>query len=245
MVQLKKISSLLLLSSVIALVSCNQQKSLRSDIYTVQRHNMVRWDLKEQGIKSELVLQAMAKVPRHLFLPPEYQTQAYQDKELPISQYLTTPPPIVVAKTIELLNLQGFERVLEVGTGRGYQAALLSELSKEVYTIEIVPEIAKEAKEILSLLQYKNVACKLGDGYQGWPDKQPFDAIIVTASASAVPSPLLEQLKIGGRLVMPIQAGTEQSLVLYRKTTKGLEKESIMPVKLQPMEGKATGRSFQ
>jgi protein-L-isoaspartate(D-aspartate) O-methyltransferase len=184
----------------------------------------------------------MAQVPRHLFLESEHQQDAYLDRDLPISQYLTTPRPYVVARVIELLNLSGNEKVLEVGTGRGYQAALLGELAKEVYTIEIVPDMARAAETTLKSLHYHNVTVRLGDGYQGWPEKAPFDAILVMASTLEVPKPLLQQLAPGGRLVIPIGKEDNQSLVLYRKTEEGLRKESIMPVDLKPMEGKAAGR---
>jgi protein-L-isoaspartate(D-aspartate) O-methyltransferase len=222
------------------LPACDQ--GTRSDVFDLQRHNMVRWDLKEQGIKSERVLAAMDRVPRHLFIESDHRNDAYSDSDLPISPYLTTPRPFVVAKVISLLNLTGNEKVLEVGTGRGYQAALLGELAKEVYTIEIVPEMARAAEETLKSLNYKNVSVRLGDGYQGWPEKAPFDAILVMASALEVPKPLLQQLAPGGRLVIPIGTEQSQSLVLYRKTSDGLQKESIMPVDLKPMEGKAAGR---
>ncbi len=226
----------------LALFTTACQDGIRPDVYDLQRHNMVRWDLKGQGIKSTRVLDAMAKVPRHLFLDSEYQKDAYIDSDLPISQYVTTPRPFIAAKILELMNLQGNEKVLEVGTGRGYQAALLGELSKEVYTIEIVPEMARAAENTLKMLNYKNVSTRLGDGYQGWPEKAPFDAIMVMASAMEVPRPLLQQLAMGGRLVIPIGPPDKQSLVLYRKTADGLQKESIMPVDLKPMEGKAAGR---
>lgn len=219
--------------------ACSDSK-IRSDAFDVQRRNMVRWDLK--GIKSQRVIDAMANVPRHLFLESQHQKDAYLDRDLPIGQYLTTPRPFVVARVIELLNLTGNEKVLEVGTGRGYQAALLGELAKEVYTIEIVPDIGREADKMLKLLNYKNIEVKIGDGYQGWPEKAPFDAILVMASAVEVPKPLLQQLAPGGRLVIPIGTPENQSIVLYRKTAEGLRKESIMPVDLKPMEGKAAGR---
>jgi protein-L-isoaspartate(D-aspartate) O-methyltransferase len=204
---------------------------------------MVRWDLKEAGIKNPKVLEAMKEVPRHLFLNKQDRAQAYEDVDLPINQFLSTPRPYIVAKTIELLDLQGDEKVLEVGTGLGYQSALLGELAKEVYTIEIVPNVGKKAAAILDQLNYKNIHCRIGDGYKGWPEVEPFDAILVMASAKAVPGPLLNQLKNGGRLVIPIDAPKGQKLVLYRKRKNGnLKQEDIMPINLKPMEGRAAGR---
>ena len=220
--------------------SCEKKsESFDHDVFDVQRRNMVRLDLQEQGIKSERVLNAMMMVPRHLFLPDKYRDAAYTDADISIGPFITTPRPFIVARTIELLDLTGEEKVLEVGTGRGYQSALLGDLAKEVYTIEIVPELAKEAESLLKLLNYKNVHCKTGDGFQGWPDQAPFDAILVMAGAPSVPPPLLDQLAMGGRLVMPIGKADEQSLVLYRKTASELKQESIMPIKLKPLEGQA------
>ena len=230
--------SLLLL---VALVSCQSQNNAQNlvDVYSIQRRNMVHWDLKEQGIKSERVLQAMTFVPRHLFLPDKVRDQAYDDADIPIGAMITTPRPFVVARTIELLDLKGNEKVLEIGTGRGYQSALLGDLAREIYTIEIVPEMAQQAQKTLTLLHFKNVFCKTGDGFLGWPEHAPYDAILVMAAAKSVPQPLPDQLAINGRLVMPVGDADKQALVLYRKTEKGLKQESIMPVNLKPMVGQA------
>jgi len=231
-------------SSIIS--GCKQIGRNRTDIFDIQRRNMVRWDLEDRGIKSPRVLEAMRCVPRHLFLLSNFRHEAYLDRDIPIGQFLTTPRPFVVAKTIELLDLRGTEKVLEVGTGLGYQSALLGELARQVYTIEIVPDVGRKAADILSLLNYQNVHCMIGDGFQGWKENAPFDAILVMASVKTVPAPLIEQLKIGGRLVIPIEElnqGTK--LCLYRKSRKGLEKETFMEVDLKPMEGKAAGRYWQ
>lgn len=229
-----------LLAVLLMLAGCQKDAAQTGhDIFDIQRRNMVRWDLKAQGIQSERVLHAMLVVPRHLFLPEKVRAQAYNDADIPIGAYVTTPRPLVVAKTIELLNLKGNEKVLEIGTGRGYQSALLGDLAAEVYTIEIVPEIAKEAAKTLSDLHFKNVFTRTGDGFLGWPEEAPFDAILVMASAPSVPAPLLDQLAMDGRLVMPVGSADQQSLVLYRKTAGGLKQELSMPVKLKPMEGQA------
>ncbi len=229
--------------SLFPLISCQKATEIRSDIYDLRRRNMVRWDLEAKGINSKRVLDAVRQVPRHLFLLPQHRNQAYTDVDLPIAPLISTPRPYVVAKTIELLNLKGPEIVLEVGTGLGYQSALLGELAKEVYTIEIVPDVGRKAEEMLQNLNYKNVHCMIGDGFKGWPEHQPFDAILVTASVKTVPAPLIEQLKLGGRLVIPIEELKEGTkLCLYVKTPSGLKKETVMDVDLQPMEGRATGR---
>ena len=236
---------LLFVLATLLLMGCQRESGVRSDIYDLQRRNMVRWNLKANGIESKAVLSAVQAVPRHLFLLPEQRKNAYKDEDVPIAHFLTTPKPYVAARTIELLNLKGSEKVLEIGTGRGYQAALLAEIANEVYTIEIVPDLFKVAERTLKELNYKNVYCRLGDGYKGWPEKQPFNAILVTAAAKEVPKPLLDQLAMGGRLVMAIGDPLDQSLILYRKGPGGVKQETIMSVRLPPMEGEAAGRALR
>ena len=206
---------------------------------------MVRYDLQGMGIRSPRVLEAMRQIPRHLFVPGRHRSRAYEDIDIPISQFLSTPRPFIVARTLELLELTGREKILEVGTGRGYQTALLADLADEVYSIEIVPSVAKDAQALLRRLHFKKVHVRIGDGYKGWPDAAPFDAILVMASARAVPKPLLDQLSPGGRLVMPVGSDKDQSLVLYRKTATGLKKISVMPVHLKPLEGQAAGHYWE
>lgn len=231
---------LLLTCAAVAAIGCQiQNAQISSDTYAIQRRNMIRWDLRAQGIQSERILNAMMEVPRHLFLPTKVQTKAYLDSDLPIGAFVTTPRPFIVARTIELLNLQGTEKVLEVGTGRGYQSALLGDLAKEVYTIEILPDLAAQAEKTLNELHYKNVFCKAGDGFQGWAEHAPFDKILVMASAESVPQPLLDQLAPNGHLVMPVGSANQQSLVVYKKEGNQLKQESIMPVALKPLEGQA------
>ncbi len=193
--------------------------------------------LREEGITSERVLNAMLKVERHKFVPKELQRFAYQDRPLPIGYGQTISQPYVVALMTQLLDLKGDERVLEIGTGSGYQAAILSLLCKEVYTIEILKPLADSARERLKRLGYKNVYVKHGDGFYGWKEHSPYDAIIVTCAAPRVPEPLIEQLKMGGRLVIP-EGDEFQVLNLYIKTEKGLIKHSVIPVRFVPMRGK-------
>jgi protein-L-isoaspartate(D-aspartate) O-methyltransferase len=230
----------------IGLAGCQREAETRSDIYDLQRRNMVRWDLKEKGIQSKAVLAAVQAVPRHLFLDFRDRKNAYKNEEIQIAQFVQTPTPFVAAKTIDLLNLTDKDKVLEVGTGRGYQTAILAELAKEVYTIEIVNELYKTAQKTLSNLNYKNVHCRVGDGYAGWPEAQPFDAILVTAGAKEVPEPLLHQLAVGGRLVMPIGDPKDQTLVLYRKTGSGIKQEKVLSVKIgSVLEGTAAGNNLR
>ncbi len=177
---------------------------------------MVR-TLMEQGIKDQRVLEAFLKVPRHLFLDEALRPQAYDDYPLPIGEKQTISQPYMVALMTQTLQLNGSEEVLEIGTGSGYQAAILAELADRVYTIERVPALSKRARRILDLLRYTNIVTRIGDGTLGWREESPFDAIIVTAAAPDAPDPLLKQLAIGGKLVMPIGDEQVQDLMLYIK----------------------------
>lgn len=190
-------------------------------------------------IDNPRVLAAMRKVPRHELVPEEMRKHAYSDSPLPIGHGQTISQPYIVAFMTEKLEPKESDRVLEVGTGSGYQAAVLAEIVKEVYTIEIVPELAKRAKEDLKRLGYKNVHVRAGDGYKGWPEAAPFDAIIVTCAPDAVPEPLVTQLKDGGRMIIPVGAGWSQQLVLLRKRGDKLEKRAVLPVRFVPMTGEA------
>lgn len=199
---------------------------------------MVREQIELRGVRDPRVLAAMRKVPRHVFVPLKFQSLAYTDSPLPIGYDQTISEPYIVAYMTEALELKPRARVLEVGTGSGYQAAVLAELAREVYSIEIVEPLAKEAAERLRRLGYSNVHVRTGDGYRGWPEAAPFDAIIVTAAPSHVPPPLLEQLREGGRLVLPL-GRFAQDLVRIRKTPQGLQRESLLPVLFVPMVGEA------
>jgi protein-L-isoaspartate(D-aspartate) O-methyltransferase len=189
------------------------------------------------------VLAAMRRVPRHRFVPKELEGSAYLDQPLPIGEGQTISQPYIVAAMTQALRLKPSHKVLEVGTGSGYQAAVLAELVKDVYTMEILEGLGRGAERILKELEYNNVRVRVGDGYKGWPEAAPFDAVIVTCAPERVPEPLVRQLKVGGRLVIPVgpQRGgdTRQTLWLYEKTARGLVRRDLMPVRFVPMTGEA------
>jgi protein-L-isoaspartate(D-aspartate) O-methyltransferase len=200
------------------------------------RELMVVQQLRARGISDPLVLAAMLKVPRHELIPEENRGDAYGDHPVPIGEGQTISQPLIVAYMTECLELKGGEKILEVGTGSGYQAAILAEIAGEVDTIEIVPSLAKRAKVDLARLGYKNVFVREGDGYRGWPEKAPFDGIIVTAAPPTIPQPLLDQLKVGGRLVVPVGVDVQQ-LVRITRTESGFREERLVPVRFVPMTG--------
>ena len=202
------------------------------------RERMVREQLEARSIRDPRVLEAMRKVPRQLFVPPAMQAFAYQDSPLPIGYGQTISQPYIVAFMSEALELKPQDRVLEIGTGSGYQAALLAHLAREVYSIEIVEPLAKEAAERLRRLGYSNINFRIGDGYRGWPEAAPFDAIMVTAAPDHIPPALEEQLREGGRMVLPV-GRYEQDLVRVRRTQQGLRRETLLPVRFVPMVGEA------
>jgi len=189
------------------------------------RDFMVRTQLIPRGIKDERVLRVMNKVPRHLFVNESIQYKAYEDMALPIGEGQTISQPYMVAVMIELLELKGTEKVLEVGTGSGYQAAILSELSKEVYTIERFEKLAQEARKKFQELGYNNIYIKAGDGTLGWPEKAPFDRIIITAGTPRVPDPLIKQLAQGGIIVAPVGERFSQQLIRVKKSDGELSEE--------------------
>lgn len=203
---------------------------------------MVEEQLKPRGIKDERVLAAMGKVPRQEFVAENLRDKSYSDSALPIGQNQTISQPFIVAVMTEQLRLQPTDRVLEVGTGSGYHAAILAELVKDVYTIEIVEPLAKEASARLTRLGYSNAHVKVGDGYQGWPDVAPFDAIIVTCAPDKVPQPLTEQLKENGRMIVPVGTGLDQQLFLLEKKNGQLAQTAILPVRFVPMVGEAAAK---
>ena len=199
-----------------------------------ERLQMVETQLIDRGIKDRRVLDAMQKVPRHLFMPINFKQYAYEDAPFPIGYNQTISQPFIVALMSEAANLTPNSRVLEIGTGSGYQAAILSTLCKEVYTIEIVKNLGKEAMKKLAELGYHNVRVRIGSGYEGWPEEAPFDAIIVTAAPPELPMNLVEQLKIGGRLIIPVGI-SDQELLRITRNKDAIKKEHLLPVKFVPM----------
>lgn len=206
--------------------------------FSFAREKMVSEQIVRRGVSDKLVLSAMRKVPRHEFVPDNMKPLAYEDRPLPIGEDQTISQPYIVALMTELLGLKGGEKVLEIGTGSGYQAAVLAEIPTEVYTIEIIPTLAASAEERLRRLGYKNITVKCGDGYQGWKEHAPFDGIIVTAAPDHIPQPLIDQLKVGGRMVIPV-GDVFQELKLITKTEGGTKEENIIPVRFVPMTGEA------
>jgi len=196
--------------------------------------NMVIHQLISRGIADRNVLRVMEKTPRHLFVPRNLTEAAYDDGPLPIGEGQTISQPYIVAIMTELLKLEGHEKVLEIGTGSGYQAAVLSQLVDTCYTIELVKKLADDASARLKQLGYTNVIAKCDDGYKGWPEHAPFDCIIITAAPETIPEKLVEQLKIGGIMVLPV-GKYYQDLILVSKTKKGITRESIIPVRFVPM----------
>ena len=218
----------------------SQSKTPSSDgnQFATLRERMVRDQLRTRDIDDPRVLAAMLKVPRHEFVPNEFRQSAYDDNALPLDMGQTISQPYIVAYMTQALELRGTERVLEVGTGSGYQAAILAEITSEVYTIEILPQLQERARSILGMLGYQNIHFRVGDGYLGWPEHAPFDRIIVTAAPEEVPQPLLDQLSDGGRLIIPIGA-LSQDLVIFEKEKSKIKRRSTIPVRFVPMTGKA------
>jgi len=208
-----------------------------ADDFSVQRSAMVRRQLQGRDITNETVLTVMGKVPRHEFVKPGDRDEAYADKPLPIGYGQTISQPYIVALMTQLLDVKPSHRVLEIGAGSGYQAAVLAEITDQVFTIEIVEELGQSATERLKRLKYDKVQVRIGDGYFGWEEHGPFDAIIVTAAADHVPPPLLEQLKPGGRMVIPVGGPWQtQNLLLVTKRADGkVRTENILPVAFVPL----------
>jgi protein-L-isoaspartate(D-aspartate) O-methyltransferase len=213
------------------------------DQYALKRRQMVDQDIRGRGVKDPVVLDVMSKVPRHVFVDSQYSARAYEDHPLPIGEGQTISQPYVVALMTETLRLRGGDRVLEIGTGSGYQAAVLAGIVKEVYSIEIRKALAVRAERTLVDLGYRNVKVKYGDGYFGWEEQAPFDAIIITAAANHVPPPLIKQLKEGGRLIVPLGSTVYfQTLTLATKRKGDLDVEQISPVAFVPMVGEMQKR---
>jgi protein-L-isoaspartate(D-aspartate) O-methyltransferase len=208
----------------------------QNDRFSFPRQSMVEDQIVRRGVDNPSVVRAMGEVPRHAFVPPHLQEQAYIDEPLAIGSGQTISQPYIVALMTELLELDGDEKVLEIGTGSGYQAAVLARVAREVYTVEIREELGRQAEERLAELGYDNVFLRIGDGYQGWPEEAPFDGIMVTAAPDTVPQPLIDQLKEGGKLVIPV-GDFFQDLLVLTKTPDGVEQREIIPVRFVPMIG--------
>lgn len=204
--------------------------------YKTLREQMVKNQIVTRGIRDSSVINAMLSVKRHLFVPKPYRNFAYEDTPLPIQYKQTISQPYIVALMTELLDVKKTDKVLEIGTGSGYQAAVLSLLADTAFTIEIVCELATTAEKRLDSLGYNNVIVKCGDGYKGWTEHAPFDGIIVTCAPEEIPPPLIEQLAIGGRLVIPV-GSIYQNLMLITKDSMGITKRSVIPVRFVPMTG--------
>jgi len=214
---------------VILLIFMMQQNDRQKE-----REWMVKSQIVARGVTHEATLAAMRKVPRHRFVPPSQQMYAYEDEPLPIGQGQTISQPYIVAYMTEAIEPAKGMKVLEIGTGSGYQAAVLAEIVDEVYTIEIIKELGEQARQILTAMGYKNIHFKIGDGYMGWPAYAPFDAIVVTAAAPEVPPPLVNQLKEGGKMIIPVGNSFSQELILVEKHQGKVIRQSLLPVRFVP-----------
>jgi protein-L-isoaspartate(D-aspartate) O-methyltransferase len=223
------------LVTLCVLPACSQGDD---DDFAAARRLMVRTQLEARDIADTLVLQIMAEVPRHEFVPAYLEEVAYQDRPLPIGEGQTISQPYIVAYMTQALDLQAGDKVLEIGTGSGYQAAVLARLVEHVYTIEIIPSLGDSARQLLQRQGHDNVTVRIGDGYVGWPSEAPFDAIMVTAAPDHVPPALVEQLAEGGRLVLPVGDHYQQLLRLTRRDGE-IHTESLLPVRFVPMTGQA------
>lgn len=249
---MNKLLILLPLCIYLSLFSCansvNLQNSVKAqrqdtnktkDEYKRERREMVEQDIRARGIENESVLRAMMKVPRHKFVPETLLKHAYKDSPLPIGLDQTISQPFIVAYMTDVADISKEDKVLEIGTGSGYQAAILGELAKEVYTIEIIPELAERSSQVLQQLGYKNVFVKAGNGYLGLPEQAPFDAIVVTAAPDEIPQALVDQLAVNGKMVIPV-GNTNQEMMIIKKTKKGVTEKRTMKVRFVPMTGKPT-----
>lgn len=233
---------LILAAFGLGLMTCSGESAIvltaDDERWNEQRERMVRTQLETRDIVTTGVLHAMRTVPRHLFVPDDVVEQAYEDHPVAIGHNQTISQPYIVACMTQLLDPQPGQKILEIGSGSGYQAAVLAELGAEVYTIEIIPELARMAATNIKEAGYANVRVRTGDGYKGWPEVAPFDGIIVTAAPEAIPQPLKDQLKVGGRLVVPV-GDREQNLIVVTRTDGGWVEETVLPVRFVPMTGEA------
>jgi protein-L-isoaspartate(D-aspartate) O-methyltransferase len=217
------------------------QLPAEAEPFGAARREMVREQLQARGIEDERVLRAMRSVRRHLFVPPHLKELAYADRPLPIGHEQTISQPYIVALMTELAHVDPEDRVLEIGTGSGYQAAVLAELCRRVYSVEIIEPLAREARQRLERLGYENVAVRCGDGFKGWGEHAPYDAVLVTCAPPDIPPPLIEQLAEGGRLVIPVGELWQELKVVTKKSGR-LQTEDIVPVRFVPMTGEGVQR---
>ncbi len=224
----------IIFSFLILILGCGRSQP-QIDRFKELRENMVTTQIISRGISDKKVIGAMRKVERHLFVPENHIQHAYGDYPLPIGYGQTISQPYIVAFMTEILNLDESSKVLEVGTGSGYQAAILAEICDSVYTIEIVEELGTRAAQLFKKLGYSNIKVKIGDGYEGWSEYSPFDAIIVTCAPTHIPDPLKDQLKEGGRMIIPVGERYVQELVLLTKKKGALKQTSVLPVRFVPM----------
>jgi protein-L-isoaspartate(D-aspartate) O-methyltransferase len=225
----------LLLAALLA-SGCEQPGRAASQDRQQEARQMIESQIRGRGVRDERVLEAMRRVPRHEFVPAEQQQVAYGDHALPIGYGQTISQPYIVGFMTEALMLRESDAVLEIGSGSGYQAAILAELAREVYSIELVPALAERAKQTLARLGYRNAHVRAGDGYQGWPEHAPFTRIIVTAAPEEIPQALVEQLAVGGRMILPVgPAGGDQELLILTKAEDGITTVRSLPVRFVPM----------
>ncbi len=218
---------------LVCVLSCIMAQ--QPDIFQSKRLNMVKMQIEARGITDPVVLKAFREVPRHRFVLPAYLSRAYEDNPLPIDEGQTISQPYIVAFMTETLKLKASDKVLEIGTGSGYQAAILAEICDSVFSIEIFETLGIKARQVFDELMYRNIYTKIGDGYQGWPEHAPFDAIIVTCSPSHIPQPLKDQLAEGGRMIIPVGESHVQHLVLLEKRKGKIREKSVLPVRFVPM----------
>ncbi|MBN1945198.1 MAG: protein-L-isoaspartate(D-aspartate) O-methyltransferase [Bradymonadales bacterium] len=227
-----------LMATLIILTTC--RTSAQDMDYQSAREALVQL-LTEEGITDPAVVASLRKVERHLFVPEGYRNQSYRNSPLPIGQGQTISQPFIVGYMTQILDLQPADRVLEIGTGSGYQAAILAEIAAEVYTIEIIPSLGEQAERLLTSLGYRNIHVRIGDGYQGWPEAAPFQAIMVTAAPGHIPQPLVDQLAVGGRMIIPV-GESYQTLILIERGADGVTVQRDLPVRFVPMTGEALQR---
>ncbi len=210
---------------------------LDEEKWTVERDKMVSTQIEARGVRDLRVLQAMRDVKRHIFVPDDMKTRAYTDNPLPVGYGQTISQPYIVAFMTEALETKEEHNILEIGTGCGYQSAVIASIVKGVYTVEIVEELYKKSSELLQKSGYLNVKCKYGDGYEGWPEYAPFDGVIITAAPPRLPVNLFEQLKVGGKMIVPVGGGWHQELKSITKKPEGLYTEFLLDVRFVPMIG--------